>query len=158
ELPTSQQIAELLRRQQTDFKNHHSVGIFEEQVEGQPVECSRVSLYVDEFGRVVNVEEKGDRRPDGSFQAKSKYTIVFNGEITIRIDFNHDRRLGPRKGPGEEIQVSITDTPSPVGKHGSAFPLSIRNSLRSGGNAGLLYQLSRCLKDEAPVTIVRSSD
>src|SRR5262245_36507111 len=90
DLPTKQQLADLLRRQLSGLKNHHSVGIFDEQVEGQPVECSRVSLYVDEFGRVVNVEEKGERRPDGSFHAKSKYTIVFNGEITIRIDFNHD--------------------------------------------------------------------
>jgi hypothetical protein len=156
ELPTKQQIAELLRRQLSGFKNHHSVGIFEERVEGQPVEYSRVSLYVDEFGRVVNVEEKGERRRDGSFHPKSKYTIVFNGEVTVRIDFNYDRRLGPRKGLGEEIYVNITDTPSPVGRHGSAFPLSIRNSLCSGGNAGLLYQLSRCVKDEAPVTTVRS--
>src|SRR5262245_36339270 len=81
ELPTARQISELLRRQLTEFKNHHSVGIFEDHVEGRPVEWSRVSLYVDEFGRVVNVEETGVRRRDGSFHPRSKYTIVYNGEI-----------------------------------------------------------------------------
>jgi hypothetical protein len=155
ELPTKRQIADLLRCQLTGFKNHHSVGIFEDHVEGRPVGCSRVSLHVDEFGRVVNVEEKGERRGDGSFHPKSKYTIVYNGETTVRIDFNYDRRLGPRKGRAEEIYVNITDLPSPVGRHGSAFPLSIRNSLRSGGNAALLNQLQKCLKDDAPVTIAR---
>jgi hypothetical protein len=158
DLPTGRHVAELLRRQLTSFKNHHSVGIFEDHVEGRPVECSRVTLYVDEFGRVVHVEEKGERGRDGSFHPRSKYTVVYNGEITVRIDFNYVRRLGPGKGQGKEIFVTVTDTPSPVGRHGSAFPLSIRNALRSGGNAGLLYQLQKCLKDEAPLTIARSRD
>jgi hypothetical protein len=71
DLPTPEQIATLLRSQLTGFKNHHSVAIYEVSVEGRPTEWSRVSFYVDEFGRALNLDEKGRRDRDGKFRRQS---------------------------------------------------------------------------------------
>ena len=61
DLPTAEDLVAALQRQVPRFKNHFSVMIYEDRVEGQASEWWRATLFADEFGRVLNVDEFGSR-------------------------------------------------------------------------------------------------
>jgi hypothetical protein len=149
ELPTAEQLVDLLRRQIPRFKNHHSVVLHEDRVQGQPIEWWRASLYADEFGRVLSLDEKGLRDANG-FHLRTKHSWVYNGETYMMIDFTYDRRLGPLVGAGKLIHASYVIPPP---GDGGTLNLSMRGALRQSMSMALLFSLQERLKKKEQISI-----
>jgi len=137
ELPTVEQIVDLLRRQIPRFKNHHSVVLYENRVQGESTEWWRASLYADEFGRVLNLDEVGWRDADGTLHVRKKHSRVNNGDTYMMIDFTYDRRLGPFVGAGELVHASFLIPP--LGDGGTLDHLSSRSAFGPGFPWGLVF-------------------
>jgi hypothetical protein len=149
ELPTAEQLVDQLRLQIPRFKNHYSVVLYEDRVLGQPTEWWRASLYADEFGRVLSLDEKGLRNTDG-FHPRAKHSWIYNGETYMMIDFTYDRRLGPLVGAGKLIHASYVIPPP--GDSGT-LNLSVRGALREIMSTSLLFSLQKRLEKKEPILI-----
>jgi len=151
ELPTAEQLVDLLRRQIPRFKNHHSVVLYEDRVEGKPTEWQRASLYADEFGRALSLDEKGVRDADGEFHPRTKHSWIFNGDRYMMIDFTYDRRMGPLLGAGRLIHASYGMPPP--GDAGTIDYLPSRSALREIMSHSLLFTLLKRLEKKEPISI-----
>jgi hypothetical protein len=151
ELPTAEQLVDLLRRQIPRFKNHHSVVMYEDRFQGKPTEWWRASLYADEFGRVLSIDEKGLRDADGTFHPRTKHNWINNGESYMMIDFTYDRRMGPLVGAGKLVYACYFAPPP--GDGGTIDHLSWRSALRDMPTLSLLGSVNCRLERKEPVAI-----